>query len=212
MLAFAFTRHRVRLGLLVLIMILLAMTLMAGSVRADGLEEGDPTVAVAPDPDYSIEILKSKRVLLLRHGTRVARRFTAATGNGGRGDKRLRGDNRTPIGTYYITGFNDESAFDIFMRLNYPNLKDGFFGLQRALITRAEFDRIVDAQRQDALPPQDTPLGGAIGIHGIGEETADRLQIHANLDWTKGCIALTNREIRELRSFVGVGTRVVIRE
>lgn len=186
--------------------------LLAGTAVADGVEDVEPSPPAAPDPAYSIEILKSKRVLLLRHGSRVARRFTAATGNGGRGDKRLRGDNRTPIGTYYITGFNEESAFDIFMRLNYPNLKDGFFGLQRALITRAEFDRIVDAQRQDALPPQDTPLGGAIGIHGIGEETADRLQIHANLDWTKGCIALTNREIRELRNFVGVGTRVVIRE
>ena len=29
-------------------------------------------------------------------------------------------------------------------------------------------------------------------------------------NWTQGCIALTNREIRELRRFVDVGTRVVI--
>ncbi len=161
---------------------------------------------------YTIEILKSKRELLLLHGERIARRFTAATGNGGIGDKKYRGDHKTPVGVYYITGFNEQSAFEIFMRLNYPSLKDGFFGLKRSLITREEFNRIAEAERQDAMPPQNTPLGGAIGIHGIGAETADRLKIHAKLDWTTGCIALTNREIRELRHFVDVGTKVVIRD
>lgn len=182
--------------------------LLAGA-RADGMDEIPAQINAA---EYSIEILKSKRLLLIKQGDRVARRFKAATGNGGVGEKRIRGDNKTPVGIYHITGFNEGSAFDIFMRLNYPNLKDGFFGLQRALITREEFDHIVDAQRRDALPPQNTPLGGAIGIHGIGEETVDRVKIHQNIDWTKGCIALTNREIRELRNFVDIGTLVVIRE
>jgi len=189
---------------------LIGLCTTGGASRADALDEpAKPFVHADP---YSVEILKSKRELRVLQGSRVARRYRAALGSGGLGDKRIRGDHKTPVGVYYITGFNEESAFDIFMRLNYPSLKDGFFGLKRALITREEFDRIVDAQRQDTLPPQNTPLGGAIGIHGIGEETTDRLKIHANLDWTQGCIALTNREIRELRSFVDVGTMVVIRE
>ena len=66
--------------------------------------------------------------------------------------------------------------------------------------------------RAGRTPPQNTRLGGAIGIHGIGEETADKLHIHDNLDWTEGCIALRNAEINELRPFLGLGTRVVIRE
>ncbi len=172
----------------------------------------DITGALPNAQGYSVEILKSRRLLLVKQGDRVARQFRAALGNGGVGEKKIRGDNKTPVGVYHITGFNEESEFAIFMRLNYPNLKDGFFALKRSLITRTEFDHIVDAQRRDALPPQDTVLGGAIGIHGIGDETADRLEIHRNIDWTKGCIALTNREIRELRSFVEVGTMVVIRE
>jgi murein L,D-transpeptidase YafK len=179
----------------------------SGGVRADGMD--DATVSAG---EYSLEIDKSTRQLLIRRGTHIARKYSVAVGSGGRGDKQFRGDNKTPEGVYYVAGFNDESAFDIFIRLNYPNVKDGFFGLQRSLITRVEFDRIVDAQRQDALPPQDTPLGGAIGIHGLGEETPRRLNIHEHRDWTKGCIALTNREIQELRNFVDVGTRVVIRE
>ncbi|MGH8597083.1 MAG: L,D-transpeptidase family protein [Gammaproteobacteria bacterium] len=180
---------------------------------ADGLAiaavEGGKSDA---DLQYSLEIDKSKRELVVRQGTRIARRYTVALGRGGVGGKRVRGDNKTPEGVYYVTGFNDQSPFDTFIRLNYPNIKDGFFGLQRALITRAEFDQIVDAQRQDALPPQQTPLGGAIGIHGLGDENPGKLTIQANLNWTKGCVALTNREIRELRRLVAVGTRVVIRE
>ncbi len=186
--------------------------MLSGDVSADGLDDAAITATPITQRDYTVEIDKSDRTLLLRQGKRIARRYTAALGSGGIGDKKIRGDHKTPVGVYYITGFNDESGFEIFMRLNYPNVKDGFFGLKRALITREEFDRIVDAQRQDALPPQDTPLGGAIGIHGIGEETPDRLHIQQKINWTKGCIALTNREIRELRSFVDVGTRVVIRE
>jgi murein L,D-transpeptidase YafK len=189
-------------------LLFLSLVTCVANASANGVDDSAPSA----NPDYSIEIDKSSRQLLLKQGNRIARRYTAALGRGGPGEKQIRGDNKTPEGVYYVTGFNDQSAFDIFMRLNYPNVKDGFFGLQRALITRREFDRIVDAQRQDALPPQNTPLGGAVGIHGLGDESAEKLKIQANLDWTKGCIALTNREIRELRSFVGVGTRVVIRE
>jgi murein L,D-transpeptidase YafK len=192
----------------------LAIALIAcfTSASADGLDRAPVPVTDTSVGRYSLEIDKSARQLLLKDGTRIARRYTVAVGRGGRGDKRIRGDNKTPIGVYHITGFNESSPFDLFMRLNYPNLKDGYFGLRRSLITRTQFDRIVDAQQQDELPPQDTPLGGAIGIHGLGEETAERLRIQANADWTQGCIALTNREVHELRRYVDVGTRVEIHE
>ena len=80
------------------------------------------------------------------------------------------------------------------------------------VITRGEFDRIISALRINALPPQNTALGGAIGIHGIGPETPEKLHIHEHLNWTEGCIALRNNEIHELRPYVGIGTRVVIIE
>lgn len=187
---------------------------MPASLLADGLTD----VALAPalrhdgEPPYALEIDKSERVLLVKQGERVTRRFQIASGKGGLGDKRIRGDNKTPLGTYRITDFNDGSSFALFMRLNYPNLKDAFFGLKNHLITRDEFERIADALRQDRRPPQDTPLGGAIGIHGLGEETAERLKVQSLLDWTQGCIALNNRDVSELRNFVTIGTKVVIRE
>ena len=190
--------------------VLLVGVLLSPASLAEPLKVAHRDALVGLVPRVELEIHKSRRVLLVKQGTRVARRYIAATGRGGLGDKRIRGDNKTPEGVYYITGFNEDSAFDMFFRLNYPNAKDGYFGLKRELIDRDDFDRILDAQRRDQLPPQDTPLGGAIGIHGIGEENKDRLHVQRWQNWTQGCIALTNREIRELRRYVGVGTRVVI--
>lgn len=161
---------------------------------------------------YEIEIDKKNRLLIVRHGEEVLKTFRVALGRGGDGDKSVRGDKKTPIGTYRVVGFNDDSRFHRFVRLNYPNVKDAYYGLRNDVISRAEFDRIVTALRAGRMPPQNTRLGGAIGIHGIGEETPDKLHIHDNLDWTEGCIALTNAEINELHAFLGIGTRVVIRE
>ena len=58
-------------------------------------------------------------------------------------------------------------------------------------------------------PPQDTPLGGQIGIHGLGHGNPG---IHnAGINWTSGCVALDNRQIEALRPWVKVGMRVEIR-
>ncbi|MCB1748722.1 MAG: L,D-transpeptidase [Gammaproteobacteria bacterium] len=167
---------------------------------------------VAAPYHYEIEIDKSARLLIVRAGEQILKTFHISVGRGGLGDKAKRGDKRTPIGTYRVVGFNERSRFDTFVRLNYPNIKDAYYGLRNAVISRTEFDAIVAALRAGRTPPQNTALGGAIGIHGIGEETPDKIRIHDNLDWTEGCIALRNREIHELRHFLELGTRVVIRE
>ncbi len=162
--------------------------------------------------NYDIEVNKKKRVLTVREGDRVRATFPIALGRGGPGDKRKLGDRKTPVGTYRIVGVDTGTAFDTFLRLNYPNVKDAFYGLKSRLISRREFDRIVAALRNNQVPPQNTRLGGAIGIHGLGEETPEKVHIQNKLDWTQGCIALRNHDLHELRSFVEVGTRVVIVE
>ncbi len=167
---------------------------------------------VAAASSYDIEIKKSQRLLIVREGEEVRKVYRIALGRGGPGNKQRLGDRKTPVGTYRVIGFNDRSKFDFFIRLNYPNVKDAFYGLKSAVISRAEFARIIGALRRNTLPPQDTSLGGAIGIHGIGPETPEKLRIHENLNWTEGCIALKNEEIRDLRPYIRIGTRVVIRE
>jgi murein L,D-transpeptidase YafK len=184
--------------------ILMASLLIVASVL--------PATAGAVSSGFEIEIDKTARRLVVRAGQEVLRTFHVAVGRGGRGDKVMRGDKKTPIGTYRVLGQNASTRFETFVPLNYPNVKDAYYGLRNAVISRTEFDDIVTALREGRTPPQDTALGGAIGIHGIGEETPEKIRIHDNLDWTEGCIALRNAELRELRRFLTVGTRVVIRE
>ena len=57
-------------------------------------------------------------------------------------------------------------------------------------------------------PPQNTPLGGQIGIHGLGHANE---KIHQVFDWTHGCIALTNPQIDQLSQWVDTGTVVKIK-
>ena len=162
--------------------------------------------------DFDIEVKKSNRTLIVREGGQVRATFQIALGRGGPGDKQKLGDNKTPVGTYRIVEVQDKTRFDTFMRLNYPNVKDAFYGLKNEVISRPEFDRIVQALRHGQVPPQNTRLGGAIGIHGLTEESPEALHIQSRLDWTEGCIALKNRDLHQLRPFIDVGTRVVISE
>ncbi len=106
--------------------------------------------------------------------------------------------------------FKDDSRFHRFIQLNYPNAQDAVNGLEQGLITRDEFGMIIQSLKRNRLPNQQTPLGGAIGLHGIGEETTDRLALHKDENWTKGCIALKNKEIEELRQMITIGTSVLI--
>lgn len=170
-----------------------------------------PGAASASEP-VRIEIYKKDRELRVLDGERVVRRFPIAHGKGGNGAKRVRGDNKTPIGSYRITDFKSDSRFFFFMQIDYPNLLDAWYGYGGGRINAAEFKAIATAYRNDEIPPQSTALGGYIGIHGIGEPNDERLEIHRHSNWTEGCVALTNEQISELRRYVTIGTPVIIRE
>ena len=162
--------------------------------------------------EYQIDISKSEKILLVKKGEKTVRQFQIALGKGGKGTKQRIGDNKTPIGVYSISDFKSDSKFHYFMQINYPNLIDAWYGYKNNIITAKEFKRIAHALKEKRRPPQDTPLGGYIGIHGLGDTNNERLKIHETFNWTEGCIALTNEEIRTLRQYVSIGTRVTIRE
>jgi L,D-peptidoglycan transpeptidase YkuD (ErfK/YbiS/YcfS/YnhG family) len=74
-------------------------------------------------------------------------------------------------------------------------------GAEHGLISDDEFDHIVSAIDKGKTPPQDTPLGGEIYIHGGGAQS----------DWTAGCIALGDADMQELYDAVEIGTSVTIK-
>lgn len=162
--------------------------------------------------EYDIIITKSRQELAIKKGEETIRQFRVAMGMGGGGSKRELGDKKTPVGIYKIIDFKGDSRFHYFMQIDYPNLLDAWYGYKNSIISASEFKQIALAYKTRQKPPQDTRLGGYIGIHGLGDENDEKLQIHKDFNWTNGCIALTNEQINELKQYVAIGTKVIIKE
>ena len=131
-----------------------------------------------------------------------------AIGQGGAGFKNHRGDNVTPFGSYKIGWVGEQSAFRKFFGLTYPSVEDAQKALEQGVINEAAYNSIIIAHRYHQVPPQNTALGGRIGIHGLGR--ADE-KIHKSMNWTHGCIALTNGQIDRLSQWLDKGTVVKIK-
>ncbi len=131
-----------------------------------------------------------------------------AIGRGGAGFKQHRGDEVTPLGSYRIAWINERSHYRRFFGFDYPSVDNAREALRRGLISSYEFQRIIDAHRHNVVPPQNTALGGQLGIHGLGR--ADE-RIHRMTNWTKGCVALTNEQIDLLAIWIEKGTKVIIK-
>lgn len=137
----------------------------------------------------------------------VLRLRGAAIGRGGTGLMHVRGDGRTPLGTFHIVYINHRSRFRVFFELNYPTTEQAELGFRHGLIDKAVLHKIEQASADGQLPPQNTALGGDIGIHGLGTGS---LWVHRHFNWTDGCIALTNTQVEKLIPWLEIGTRVVI--
>jgi hypothetical protein len=101
---------------------------------------------------------------------------------------------------FYVFVKNNRSAYYLSLGVSYTNLEDAERGLRDGLINQAQYNAIVRAIKNKISPPQYTRLGRLIYIHGHG----------ARSDWTLGCVALENEDIKELFDAVGVGTQVTI--
>lgn len=130
-----------------------------------------------------------------------------ALGRGGSGSERRRGDGKTPLGTFHVAWINPNSQFDIFFGLDFPGVENADRAYRDSIIDRETYRNILDAALTKRTPPQDTPLGGQIGIHGLGKRSP---RIHRGFNWTDGCVALTNAQIRSLAKWVRIGTKVMI--
>jgi murein L,D-transpeptidase YafK len=154
----------------------------------------------------AIHVRKSTREMWLQDGERITRHFTIALGKQPNGGKLHRGDGRTPEGRYYVCEKKTNSRFRKFLGLSYPNVDDAERGLNDKLITADEWADIFFANLRLSRPPWDTLLGGQVGIHGYGGRA------ELPIDWTEGCIAVSNDDIDYLYDNVPLGTAVVIND
>lgn len=158
----------------------------------------------APASEYRLLIKKAERKLYVyrveQKQAKLFKTYAIALGSKPSGHKQQQGDGATPEGDYYLTHKNAKSKFYLSLGVSYPNAHDAAVGLKAGRITQAEHDAIVSTLRAQGKPPQNTRLGGDIFIHGGG----------IGNDWTLGCVALTNENIKELFDLLPVKTPVRI--
>lgn len=161
---------------------------------------GQPWVLVDTE-DATLTVLSDENQVL-------ARFEGISIGSGGVARIHRRGDETTPLGIFHVAWIDHRSRYDTFFGLDYPSERVARSAYAEGIVSGAERDAIVDALRERRLPPQNTALGGYLGIHGVGHADSG---IHEAVNWTDGCVALTNRQIRQLSRWVRVGTQVMIR-
>ncbi len=163
---------------------------------------------VYPNQIWLLVDTKAKKIEVKKGEETVETLDSIAIGRGGAGLKTHRGDNITPHGEYRIGWIGEKSTFRRFFGLTYPSVDDAENAFEKGVINESVYKRIVSAHQRNQIPPQDTPLGGQIGIHGLGSANA---RVHEVFDWTHGCIALTNAQIDHLSQIVDTGMLVKIK-
>lgn len=177
-----------------------ALILFAAALAAANLSFAqDPAAPVTQDQVENVRVEKilvekilvekaERRLQLLDAAGTVLKSYTIALGRDPLGPKQREGDGRTPEGRYTIDWRNPQSAYHLSLHISYPDAAD----------------------RQRASGRGEDP-GGMIMIHGLRNGLGWLGALHASIDWTDGCIAVTNEEIEEIWRLVPNGTPIEIR-
>jgi len=166
----------------------LQKTIEAFEKKIEALEKKFFDYAIQKGSVDRILIEKSTRRLMLISQGEVLKSYKIALGGNPIGPKERQGDNKTPEGTYVIDARNRDSRFHLSLHISYPNERDK----KRA--------------KELGVSP-----GGDIMIHGIKNGLSWVGDAHSGVEWTKGCIAVTDQEIEEIDKLAPSGTIVEIR-
>ncbi len=140
-----------------------------------------PTIRTYNGPEVTrIVVQKDQRRMYLLHNQTVLKAYDIDLGFAPVGHKSVRGDGRTPEGSYIINRRNPNSSFHLSIGLSYPNEED-----------------VAVAKALGENP------GGDIFIHGA-RTRLDR----KGPDWTAGCISVSNREVEDIYAMVRLGTQI----
>ena len=133
-------------------------------------------------PVTAIVVQKADRKMYLMHNTKVLKTYDVALGFMPEGPKQFEADGKTPEGAYFISHRNPKSRYYLSLGISYPNEQD------------VEF-----AETQGKAP------GGEIFIHGRSKYKGIN-----NGDWTAGCVAVKDTEMREIYSMIRLKTPIYL--
>jgi hypothetical protein len=149
---------------------------------------GDKLSPCDKTPDDYVVATKSKRNLAFCNGGKLVKNMRIGLGFAPTGDKVKQGDGKTPEGVFYIPTLLPDSEYHRAFLLSYPSKDDAVRGANEGIISRDEADKIISQQTACEEPDQDSELGGAVEIHGMG----------SSKDWTFGCLATDNEDVDTL--------------
>jgi murein L,D-transpeptidase YafK len=135
-----------------------------------------------------VVVEKAARSLMLMSQGRTLKTYRISLGRDPVGAKVRQDDGRTPEGRYTINYRNPRSRFHLALHISYPDADD-----RRR------------AARTGASP------GGDIMIHGLPNGLGWIGRLHQVVDWTDGCIAVTNPEMEEIWRAVPDGALIEIK-
>lgn len=118
---------------------------------------------------------------------RKLKTYRVALGRNPIGPKEEEGDMKTPEGRYQVDNRKAESDYHLALHISYPSEAD---------LARAS--------------ARGVSAGSDIEIHGLPNGASLLGAAHRSVDWTAGCIAVTNEEIEELWRVTPIGTVVEI--
>jgi murein L,D-transpeptidase YafK len=137
-------------------------------------------------------VSKTERKMIAFSNSQALKSYSVSLGQQPIGAKKQAGDMKTPEGQYYIEAKNPNSAYFLALQISYPNSRDKAMAMVNGI----------------------KDPGGQIMLHGFPVNPRDRAMAnekHATTkDWTEGCVAVTNSEIRELYQRVDVQTPILI--
>ena len=167
----------------------LLVALPLGYTKIMGRLAGGPEPApVAAEQADLITVDKAQRRMQLWRDGQVLGEYRIALGAAGdAGHKQREGDERTPEGRYLIDWRNPRSMAYLSLHISYPNARD-----------------------EAAAAARDEAPGGNIMIHGLPNGWRWLGPLHHLWDWTDGCIAVSNDEMREIWLRVANGTPIEI--
>ncbi|MFT4571680.1 MAG: hypothetical protein ACI8TX_000241 [Hyphomicrobiaceae bacterium] len=165
--------------------------------RASSTDTTDTTVDGEAWGPLQLVVYKGKRTLLVYREGVFYKQYPIVLGFKPDGRKRFAHDARTPEGYYRIIDKRPHNRWGYFMAIDYPNERDRF---------------IYKAEVQQGLVPVENgrpfSIGSGLGLHGTDKPGKQA----AGINWTKGCVALSNDAISELYEMVEVGTPIWLLE
>lgn len=160
----------------------------------------DAAAKTEKDETY-IVVSKWSKTLYLMKGSQVLGFYPVMIGQREGYDKVQQGDMVTPEGEFYVCEKRIHDRFHRSLDVSYPMIEDAERGYADGLITEEQKNRIVDAIEKGEKPDWSTALGGAILIHG---------DAHNGLNYTAGCVQMSDEDIDKIYPVVEKGCRIFI--